>query len=273
MWKRIFGNDEDCRFQKDNGRNIAGYNCQSAVDAKNKLIISTDVTNKNNDTQQLSGMREKVEDTKKEFGITKKNILVADAGYHSESEIMKNISREKVDIYIPHPMDSNSEKSIKKRDANKVPIIGYRIEDFKYNKDKNVFICPDNKELRQSGKKHFFCGTNRIRYKCAECKNCNNRNKCTNSKKGRTVTVGENFNEVNEFRKRMNTELGKKILSKRKELVEHPFGTIKRNLGFTYFMQKGLESVKAEYSFISFVYNFKRVINIIGVKELIRILE
>lgn len=55
--------------------------------------------------------------------------------------------------------------------------------------------------------------------------------------------------------------------------MEHPFGTIKRNFGYTYFMQKGIDSAKAEFSFISFIYNFKRVVNIIGVKELIKALS
>jgi len=32
---------------------------------------------------------------------------------------------------------------------------------------------------------------------------------------------------------------GKRIIVKRKEIVEHPFGTIKRNRDYTYFMQKG----------------------------------
>ena len=74
---------------------------------------------------------------------------------------------------------------------------------------------------------------------------------------------------MEKFREKTRTKLGKKIIQKRKELVEHPYGTIKRNLGFTYFMQTGIENVKAEFSFIAFIYNFKRVVNIIGVKGLI----
>jgi len=268
--ERIFANDEDSRFQKDNGRNIVGYNCQSAVDGKNKLIVEAEVTNKNNDIQQLSEMTEKIENTKAELGETDKSIVVADAGYHSEIEIMKNIGKENIDIYVPHPTDSNNEKSIKTRDKKKVPFEGYKIDDFKYNREENIFICPENKVLKQKGGKHFFYGINRIAYRCRECSDCRNRNKCTSNKKGRTITVGENFYEVQEFRKKMNSELGKKILNKRKELSEHPFGTIKRNFGFTYFMQKGLDNAKAEFSFIAFIYNLKRVINIMGVKGLIR---
>ena len=71
----------------------------------------------------------------------------------------------------------------------------------------------------------------------------------------------------------LRTERNKRLICQRKELVEHPFGTIKRNLGYTYFMQRGIKKVKAEFSFICFVYNLKRVLNIFPVDELIKALN
>ena len=34
----------------------------------------------------------------------------------------------------------------------------------------------------------------------------------------------------------------------RKQLAEHPFGTIKRSLGYTHFLLKGVEKVRCEWS-------------------------
>ncbi len=96
--KRYFANDQDSRFQKDNGRVNAGYNCQSAVDEKNKLIIVPDVTNENNDLKQLNNIKAKVGEIKKELKVEKKTVGVADAGYHSESQIIKAIEDEQFDI-------------------------------------------------------------------------------------------------------------------------------------------------------------------------------
>lgn len=175
--ERIFANDADSRFQKDNGRNIVGYNCQSVVDEKNKLIITTDVTNKNNDIQQLSEMTEKIENTKEELEITNKSIVIADAGYHSESEIMKNINKKNLDIYIPHPMDSNKKKTIIPKKLDKLPLDGYKIEDFEYDKEKNIYICPENKILIQKGNKRFRHRKNYFIYMCKECANCQNKDK------------------------------------------------------------------------------------------------
>ncbi|SET79979.1 Transposase DDE domain-containing protein, partial [Natronincola peptidivorans] len=60
------------------------------------------------------------------------------------------------------------------------------------------------------------------------------------------------------------------LYKQRQMIVEHPFGTIKRGLGMTYFLTKGMQSVKAEISFAFLAYNIKRAINILGVKEIIR---
>lgn len=56
----------------------------------------------------------------------------------------------------------------------------------------------------------------------------------------------------------------------RQMIVEHPFGTLKRNFGYYYFLTRGLKSVKTEMSLGFLAYNFKRVLNILGVKEMIK---
>ncbi|SNT28145.1 Transposase DDE domain-containing protein, partial [Anaerovirgula multivorans] len=56
----------------------------------------------------------------------------------------------------------------------------------------------------------------------------------------------------------------------RQMIVEHPFGTIKRGLGMTYFLTKGMQSVKSEISFAFLAYNMKRALNILGIKEIMR---
>lgn len=59
----------------------------------------------------------------------------------------------------------------------------------------------------------------------------------------------------------------------RQMIVEHPFGTVKRTMNAGYFLTRGLESVRAEAALTFLAYNMKRVINILGVKEIIRRIE
>jgi len=53
-------------------------------------------------------------------------------------------------------------------------------------------------------------------------------------------------------------------------LAEHPFRTIKRSLGYTHFLLKGLEKVRTEWSLITLVYNIKRVLNLVSLEKLMQ---
>ncbi len=56
----------------------------------------------------------------------------------------------------------------------------------------------------------------------------------------------------------------------RGQLVEHPFGTMKRGMNQGYFLMRGIKKVAAEMSLTVLSYNIKRVLNILGVEEMIR---
>jgi hypothetical protein len=64
----------------------------------------------------------------------------------------------------------------------------------------------------------------------------------------------------------MNTKIAKDILKKRGSMVEHPFGTIKQALGWNHFLVRGKDKVAGENALIMIGYNFKRVLNLIGVE-------
>jgi hypothetical protein len=60
------------------------------------------------------------------------------------------------------------------------------------------------------------------------------------------------------------------ILDTRREIVEHPFGSIKQWMNQGAFLMRGLDKVRAEFSLTALVYNMRRAINILGVEELMR---
>ena len=63
------------------------------------------------------------------------------------------------------------------------------------------------------------------------------------------------------------------ITKQRKELVEHPFGTMKHWMDQGYFLTRGFEKVTGEMSLTALCYNIKRVLNIVDVKELLANLQ
>jgi hypothetical protein len=58
------------------------------------------------------------------------------------------------------------------------------------------------------------------------------------------------------------------VLDRRREIVEHPFGSIKQWMNQGAFLMRGLENVRAEFSLTALAYNVRRALNILGVEAL-----
>ena len=138
-------------------------------------------------------------------------------------------------------------------------------EDFRYDKEKDSYICPANEELKR-GFSTTEKGRDLTYYQTPACKGCTLRTKCTENKKGRRITRIRNEHLLEEMEERVLQYPEK--LKRRGALVEHPFGTIKGEMRHRQFLTRGLESISAEMSFSVLAYNIKRVLNILGMKKL-----
>ena len=269
--KTYYATDVYCRLQSDKGKIRPGYNPQTAVDDKNKLIVVAEVTNEQSDQKQLTPMIALIKEQKKELRIEDKTTGIADAGYFSEKEILNN--KDCVDF----PIVVSSPATSKKTKGKRVPGTGYKAEDFVYNEEKDIYLCPENKKLRRVTKNPVLNRQGRLsdKYQCDPkiCSMCPKKGICTISKNGRMLRISVHQKEILDYIESLKDKKNSSFVSKRKEIVEHPFGTIKRSFGYTYFLLKGTEKVKGEFSLICFVYNLKRVLNIIGINELIKVLE
>ncbi|PHP16164.1 hypothetical protein CG471_29680 [Sphingobium sp. IP1] len=63
------------------------------------------------------------------------------------------------------------------------------------------------------------------------------------------------------------------IIDRRRETVEHPFGTIKQWMNQGAFLMRGLANVNAEFSLTALAYNLRRAINILGIPALLRAVQ
>lgn len=259
----VFATDEDARMMNDKGKIRPGYNAQTAIDAKHKLIVASEVTDEANDRKQMAPMLETVRETKTDLGSETRTMVQMDAGYHSEENIMLYKDDAEFDIVVSTPKDSPKAQS-----DNSIPRKEYRADEFAYEKRKNQFICPEGKilslqtETKMNGKRVKI-------YKCADCDDCSKRQMCTRNENGRTITISENHEDVELFREKMKSPEYKKAINQRKELCEHPFGTIKRNFGFDHFLLRSMDKVKSEFRFTCFIYNMRRCLSIMGTKALL----
>lgn len=90
-------------------------------------------------------------------------------------------------------------------------------------------------------------------------------NRCTKAKKGRVISRAKNQDFLDKVDARTQENMDKYML--RQTIAEHPFGTIKGSMNAGYYLCRGMESVTAETSLVMLAYNFKRVLNILGIKE------
>ena len=254
---QISTTDPDSRLIVKNGQPAkVSYNPQVAVDDKNKLIADYKNTNQN-DRKQLSDMSTR---SKKVLNTEKLDAL-ADKGYHNAEELHK-CEQANITTYVGEPEYRNNKP---------MPKPGYYKNNFIFNKKENHYICPQGQILTTNGndyrKPHRSGYTLVKHYKTKACKSCKAKHLCTENKHGRLIERSQYRESVDANHQRIKTEKEKYL--QRQMIVEHPFGTIKRNWGYDYVLVKGLKKVDGEFGLIFLCYNLKRVINILGVKELI----
>lgn len=144
-----------------------------------------------------------------------------------------------------------------------------------YLKERNVVICPMGKIMypgcyKNSKKSARF-------YNGRACSACICR--CTDSKyrvfdiRMKKSAFSKNYHDENLHVRQMHLKADSEIIRKRKEIVEHPFGTIKRGMFADHVLTKGISNVTGEFSLVFLAYSIKRVINIMGAKSLIEALS
>lgn len=238
--------DPDSRMmQKDGSKRDVSFNCQSAADSKNKLIAMVDVCSDNTDAKQLHKMASL---TKEAYKLSELSV-VADKGYGFGKEI-KKCNDDGIKTYVTF---QNSEK------MKGTP---FATSKFRYDKINDYVICPNNRTLTLSRKRNDDRGNEYGSRKT--CKGCPLLKACTNDNKQkfRTYTLNPYYEYVK--RQLEINKVSKDILSQRKCIVEHPFGTMKRHMNQGQFLTRGLESVRGEFMFTALAYNIKRVFNILG---------
>ena len=107
-------------------------------------------------------------------------------------------------------------------------------------------------------------------YRTFKCPGCPLKAQCTTGK-DRRIERWEHEQVLEDAADNLRKNAGAMRL--RKQIVEHPYGTIKHRMGATHFVMKRLPNVQAEMSLHVLAYNLKRVINIVGVPTLMAQLQ
>jgi transposase len=230
----------------------AGYNVQSVVDDKHGLIVSSDVTNENNDLHQFAKQMEHAHETLEKTCQT----ACADAGYSNVDELEK-VEGQGVRVIVPSSRQA-SEKTPGPFDASA----------FSYHREQDTYTCPQGHVLTYSHtneqKQHRI-----YRIGGSTCRNCPHHGECSRNPRGRTITRSLKAEVAEKLAAQYEHPDGQAVYQRRKEKVELPFGHIKHNLAVTGFLLRGLGGVNAEAAILSTCFNMARMIGILGVTALI----
>jgi transposase len=250
--KQVSLTDPDARLMKTHHmeRQVC-YNVQSAVDTKHHLIVAHEIT-MSTDRGQLTLVGKEVQKALGRKTIT----VIADKGYFSRKDI-KAAQDLGMIANVPQTDTSGSEK---KGIFNKSL--------FKYDKDKDVYVCPAGNELPHQRNAVRDGMEQKLYVDHFACRDCEIRAKCTRSTyEPRKMSRWIHESIIDDMQKRLDENPDIPVI--RKQTVEHPFGTIKMWMGATHFLTKRRKNVSTEMSLSVLAYNLRRMISIKGTKGLI----
>lgn len=263
--RQISTSDPDSRHQiTRNNITEVSYSAQTTVDDKNKIPIDYKITNAN-DKKAMGNMLCRAKTILRDNNFT----ALYDKGYHTGRELAI-VDQLNINTLVAIPPFSG---------ASHAPDLNYDVEHFDYNSETDTYTCPQGNILKTTGYWHVAKNPNgeiayRFRnYTTPKCKTCEVRPLCTKSAaNGKQVRRSEFATNIENNKQRIaNSE---KLYKRRQAIVEHPFGTIKRQWGFNYIItKKYIERAEADFGFIMTAYNLRRIINIIGLQKLRKYLE
>jgi len=246
--------DPDARLMGNNRGGVdMAYNVQSMVDGKHHIIADYDVSMNPSDQGQLSNMTERlIRQGYRRF------TLLADKGYYN-GKCLQNGDKYRIKAIVPRQAASNPKGQPKK----------FHTDNFSYDIKTDTYLCPAGAILQPHNKK---TAERRSLYNKTACGKCPYLDACTSGKaKFRTVTRGK-YSDVYDKADKLFKE-NQDLYKLRQQIVEHPFGTVKRTMNGGYFLLRRRCKVRTEVALLFLGYNLKRAYNVLGFSDIMARLD
>lgn len=243
--------DPEAPWVKKSGKFVRGYSGQVAADSEHQVIVGLKATAEGTDNDQLNPMLDEVE---KSTGQAPTQ-LVADSGYYTDDAVLK-ASESKTDCLVP---DSETAAQLNNPNRGENEKGAYHASRFRYNEEKDEFICPQGKPLPFI-RNHEKRGQLMKVYRCADCRDCPFGAQCTEHASGlRSIEVRTDHVEVRKIREKIKTEIGKATYKKRKAIIEPIFGRWQHNWGIRRLRLRGLAGFSVELHLLAIAHNLTKL--------------
>jgi transposase len=223
-----------------------GYSVNHLIDLLDGVIIDVEAT-PTRISKEVDATEDMLDRVEERFDLVPDRIT-ADVAYGTGDLLGKLVDRE----IEPHiPVWDKSETSAKGK---------FTRADFAFDEGKNVYVCPNGKELRTSGTVH---GGTTLKYiaRKSDCAACPLKPNCTN---GSQRHVSRDVNEAarDVARELMQTE-DYRVSARQRKMIETGFGDLKRNLGLTRLRLRGLNGARDEFLLAATAQNLRHLVNVI----------
>ena len=242
--------DPDSRSMATSGRGsgVVGYNVQVAVDIKNHLIVTHEVTNVGSDRAQLANIGRRPGRRSASTSSRLSPIAVTTTARRSRLAMMLAIT-----VTLPKPMTSGAKSEGR-----------FGKQDFVYCRRRCLSLSGRREADVSIDERGERAEAAALLDECVP--HLRDQTRCTTGKE-RRITRWEHEHVLETVQKRLDEN--PQAMRQRRETVEHPFGTLKMRMGATHFLMKRLPKVATEMALHVLAYNLTRVMNIVGVKPLL----
>jgi hypothetical protein len=240
--------DPDARLMGNNRGGVdVAYNVQSMVDGKHHIIVDYEVSMNPSDQGQLSNMAKRlIRQGYRRF------TLLADKGYYNGTCVQKG-TQYRIKTIVPRQDTSNPKNQPKMFHSDK----------FHYDNKTDTYKCPAGAIMHPHSKK---TAERRNFYNKTACEKCSHLGVCASGNgKYRMITRSKYFAVYEETNRSFKENLD--LYKLRQQIVEHPFGTVKRTMDGGYFLLRRRRKVRTETALLFLGYNLKRVYKALGFEE------
>jgi transposase len=221
------------------------YSTHYSSDSKKRIITDVLTTYADRvDSSVLMEVYQRAENRLEKLGLKVQEVS-ADKGYCSGKNL-REFERLEIKAFIPTKKYTNPSGKI-------------NYNEFIYNQEKNLFYCPNHKELS------FYAfendrQANRYRAKEEDCSQCPLKQECCPKAKRRKVSRTIYYKEYDNLEQRLKTPEARRAYVIRKTVAEGLFAEGKMYHGLRKFMTRGIEKAQKKSYMIASVQNLKRLL-------------
>lgn len=217
------------------------YLSQAVVDSENHVILHADAYHADKkDSECLQEIVEKTDQKLSKSGIALQTVL-ADTNY-SSGDNYKYLADKRIEAFIPL------------HGAISLDRIG-----FKYNKDKDVYVCPNNKELTFKKLRERGYGLERhYKSNSKDCKGCLLRENCIGKNTQKTLLHSIHREHYERMREKVGSKLGRRMRKLRTSTVEPVLGSLIHFYGLRKIWVKGKSGASKVTIMSALAYNLKK---------------